>query len=479
METTRSILAIDLGTSRVKVALISESLETVASTSESYLTFTAEPDQAEQRVDEWLAAIRTATSRLTTEHPSVLILAVTLTAQMPTLVALDSDRNVIGNAITWQDSRADSLVDELLTTEQKLTVSQVAGTPIDGRYIIPMHLRRLSSADYEPTVLLSAKDYLFYLLTGEFVTDPSTASGFGNYDLVGENWNSDLTSLWGISPSLLPEIRPSHYALPLLETGMALVPGLTTGTPVYLGAADSVCAHHFVERHFTTAISIIDGSSTVIMASSVPGHTFQGQVLRSPLVDASQSGIEMDLLASGSSIAWLAGLLALSPSELEELALAHADMANASTLLYPYLAGGEQGALWRTDLSGSIQALSLSTSRNDLALAVFEGIAFETLRCLRLLQNSSTPPTVVALTGRNSRGLGPAILSALLGSPVIAIGQQSPSLLGAALIALDGLGLGDKISASAIGSDALPNLDSHYVNGLAKKAERYFQHSPA
>ena len=154
METTRSILAIDLGTSRVKVALISESLETLASTSESYPTFTAEPDQAEQRVDEWLAAIRTATSRLTTEHPSVLILAVTLTAQMPTLVALDSDRNVIGNAITWQDSRADSLVDELLTTEQKLTVSQVAGTPIDGRYIIPMHLRRLSSADYEPTVLL-------------------------------------------------------------------------------------------------------------------------------------------------------------------------------------------------------------------------------------------------------------------------------------------------------------------------------------
>ena len=143
------------------------------------------------------------------------------------------------------------------------------------------------------------------------------------------------------------------------------------------------------------------------------------------------------------------------------------------------MAGGEQGALWRTDLSGSIQALSLSTSRNDLALAVFEGIAFETCRCLRLLQTSSTPPTVVALTGRNSRGLGPAILSALLGSPVIVIGQQSPSLLGAALIALDGLGLGDKISASAIGSDALPNLDSHYVNGLAKKAERYFQHSPA
>jgi|APCry1669193181_1035450.scaffolds.fasta_scaffold34052_2 xylulokinase len=479
METTQSILAIDLGTSRVKVALIGESLETVASTSESYPTLTAEPDQAEQRVDDWLAAIRTATARLTAEHSSVSILAVTLTAQMPTLVALDSDRKVIGNAITWQDSRADSLVDELLTTEQKLTISQVAGTPIDGRYIIPMHLLRLSSKDYKPTLLLSAKDYLFYILTGEFVTDPSTASGFGNYDLVGETWNPNLTSLWDISISLLPEIRSSDYSLPLIETGTALVPGLITGTPVYLGAADSVCAHHFVERHFTKAISIIDGSSTVIMASSVPGHNFQGQVLRSPLVDASQSGIEMDLLASGSSIAWLAGLLALSPSELEELALAHADMANAATRLYPYLAGGEQGALWRTDLLGSIQAISLSTSRNDLALAVFEGIAFETLRCLRLLQNPSTPRTVVALTGRNSRGLGPAILSALLGSPVIAIGQQSPSLLGAALIALDGLGLGHKISGSAIGSDSLPNLDLHYVKGLAEKAERYFQNSPA
>ncbi len=38
-----------------------------------------------------------------------------------------------------------------------------------------------------------------------------------------------------------------------------------------LGSADSVAGFHFVERTFGTAISITDGSSTVILSREVGG----------------------------------------------------------------------------------------------------------------------------------------------------------------------------------------------------------------
>ncbi len=109
--------------------------------------------------------------------------AIVLTAQMPTLVEVNARGQISGRAVTWQDSRADKLVTERLSRDDRRRIYEIAGTPVDGRYLVPMYLRRRLTRMPEPAKILSAKDYLFYVLTGEMWTDPSTASGFGNYDL--------------------------------------------------------------------------------------------------------------------------------------------------------------------------------------------------------------------------------------------------------------------------------------------------------
>lgn len=469
------ILAIDLGTSRVKVGLVDERLVTIAASSKTYPTMTSVVGMAEQSPNDWLDAIRAATASVLASEPSPRIDAVVLTAQMPTLVALDADGNSIGNAVTWQDSRADALVLDLLDDVARRRVHDVAGTPIDGRYIIPMHLLRSEDPTYRPAKILSAKDYLYFVLTGELVTDPSTASGFANLELTSGTWSEELTDLWGIDEHLLPRVVDSHHVDELTSQGATLLEGVAPGTPVVVGAADSVCAHHFITTIFDDSVSVIDGSSTVIMATMPEATSFDGEVLITPLVHASRFAAETDLLATGSSVGWLAQLLAVTPDELEELALTNPRPGDNEVIFLPYLAGGEQGVIWRSDLTGSIDGLSLNSSRADLALALFEGIAIETVRCIQMLRRSRAIQHVVSVNGPRSRHLGASLLASLLDVRVLALAQQSPSLLGAALIALEQISdiePRESVDAAALLSE-VPAFEPAYHDALARKAARY------
>ncbi|NNN00531.1 MAG: FGGY-family carbohydrate kinase [Acidimicrobiaceae bacterium] len=479
MSSSANVLAVDLGTSRVKVGVFDARMRTLASAASSYATLSDASGMAEQRPSDWLQAINAAILQVL-EGGSFDIAAVVLSAQMPTLVALDSDSEVIGNAITWQDSRADALVDSLLDSSARQLVRAIAGTPVDGRYIVPMHRRRADEAAYSPAALLSAKDFIYFALTGELVTDPSTASGFACFDIETGTWSARLCELWGVPERMLPAVVDSHFSAELTSAGALLVPGVAPGTPVVVGAADSVCAHHFVDSHFANAVSVIDGSSTVIMTRLESDARSSDEMLVTPLVEWSQRGVEMDLLATGSSVAWLARLLELNPAELEDLAHTNPNGAHNEVLFFPYLAGGEQGAIWRTDLSGSVDGLHLASSRADLALALYEGIAFETLRCIEHLAQFQPVQRIVSVASAQSRYLGASLLGALCGVPVLALERQSPSLQGAAIIALECLGGADARDMpnepTALGE--LPELDDHYREFLVRKARRYLDSAP-
>lgn len=440
-----------------------------------YPTYVERTDMAEQRPDEWIDAIAKSWKKVREERTDIRIDAVVLTAQMPTLVELDADNQVIGRAVTWQDSRSDELVGELLSVDERRRLYKIACTPIDGRYLIPMYLRRRRDGVPEPSVVLSAKDYLYFALTGQKITDPSTASGFGNYDLENQQFSNDLNALWDFDSGLLPRVAPSNTSHPLAKSGAEILSGLIKGrTPVVLGSADSVAAFHFTERVFGAAVAIIDGSSTVILGRIREGKAPHFDALVTPLVDGARSGLEMDLLATGSSISWLARLFGRASGDMETLALSAGSRTVNPVLFEPYLAGGEQGALWRTDLSGVISNLHLGSTQSDIALALFEGIAFEVIRCLDVMAPFVETPTVVWLMGANYAGLLPALLSALAPYLVVCVPGRSPSLLGAALIALEVLPEKHVLTDQKHDLSSSPFvLDDEYVAALRTKQVSY------
>ena len=147
-------------------------------------------------------------------------------------------------------------------------------------------------------------------------------------------------------------------------------------------------------------VAYIAGTSTVILGIADrlvldPDHRF----LVTPLAVRGCWGLEMDLLATGSAITWLAGLLGggLDAAGLVELA-AGTDPGRAPVLL-PYLTPGEQGALWDPLLRGAITGLDLSHGRGDLARALVNGILLESRRCLAVLDETCGRGHAVEVAG--------------------------------------------------------------------------------
>ena len=107
MTGTRHILAVDLGTSALKVALVSTAGEVVAAEQETCQVTLLPGGGAEQDPEQWWDLITAASSRLMTRAgvPAESVVAVACTAQWSGTVAVDERCQPLRDAIIWMDSR--------------------------------------------------------------------------------------------------------------------------------------------------------------------------------------------------------------------------------------------------------------------------------------------------------------------------------------------------------------------------------------
>jgi len=391
-------IGLDLGTSGLKAVALAASGTILARASAAYPTHQPAAGAYEQDPGDWLRAVQQVVARLGEAVPVGRWRAIGLSGMLPTLVTLGPDGQPNGPAITWQDSRADDLGDEFRERCGAAELYRLTGQWVDGRYLLPMfgRIARVDPARAAATATIaSAKDYLFAWLTGELATDPSTAAGYGGYELETGRWSAPCLTVAGLAGAgltgaglapgpRLPTVWPSATSRPLRAQVAARLD--CAPIPVVLGAADSVLGALGLGVREPGQVAYIAGTSNVILGITDrlvldPSHRF----LVTPLAEPGRWGVEMDLLATGSAITWLAGLLGgdLTAAGLVELA-ARTDPAHAPVLL-PYLSPGEQGALWNPRLTGAVVGLDLSHGRQHLARALVNGIVLESRRCLAVL----------------------------------------------------------------------------------------------
>ena len=193
-------LGLDLGTSGLKAVALSASGAILARAGAAYPTHQPVAGAYEQDPGDWLRAVEQAMARLAEAVPVSRWRAIGLSGMLPTLVTLGPDGQPTGRAITWQDGRADELGDDFRERCGAVELYRLTGQWVDGRYLLPM-FGRITRTDppraAATTTIASAKDYLFAWLTGELATDPSTASGYGCYELAGDRWNAATLALAG------------------------------------------------------------------------------------------------------------------------------------------------------------------------------------------------------------------------------------------------------------------------------------------
>jgi xylulokinase len=385
-------IGLDLGTSGLKAVALSGAGVILARSAVAYRTHHPAPGACEQDAGDWRHAVEQAAAQLGQAVQPGRWRAIGLSGMIPTLVTLGADGQPNGPAVTWQDSRADDHGEEFRERCGDVALYRLTGQWVDGRYLLPM-FARIAGIDQvraaATAAIASAKDYVFAWLTGELATDPSTASGYGCYELEQDRWNAEvMAAAWLPGRETgLPPVWPSDASRPLRAETAALLG--CPRIPVVLGAADSVLGALGLGVREHGQVAYIAGTSSVIVGISDrlvfdPDHRF----LVTPLAAGGKWGLEMDLLSTGSAISWLAGLLGgeLTAAGLVELA-ARTDPAQAPVVL-PYLSPGEQGALWDPLLTGAIIGLDLSHGREHLARGMVNGIILESRRCLGVLEET-------------------------------------------------------------------------------------------
>jgi xylulokinase len=489
-------LGIDLGTSAVKVLAVDATGAVTGEAQGQFATESALPQQAEQSPAAWLAALSAAMQDLG-EAWRRRVGAIALTGQLPTLVCL-GESHPVGPAITWRDGRADGFAAERLGAAQRRRMYARTGMPIDGRYLAPMLQFHFGNRMDAVRCILSAKDYFLYALTGVRATEPSTAAGYGLYDLTERRFSGELAAFWDIALDKLPLISPSNsIAAPLSEAGAQLLQ-LPAGIPVSIGAADSVCAAYAMSGLDPRTASISLGSSAVVIgAAATADLDAKARFLVTPHVESGWYGREMDLLATGTGYRWLSELFGWGEGELD--VRASASSAGARGLFFaPYLAGGEQGALWNPHLRAGVFGLGLQHSQNDVARAFLEGVCFELRRCIDVLAEHA-PIERVMVSGNITHSAGSSqLLADILNRPVGMVTEKSPAAYGAALLArragrstaaagtgtatgLVGTATGRSGTATGrggtAGNDGVPRLASagstEFMNPAAAQAARY------
>ena len=203
------VIAHDLGTSGNKATLFDSTGRLLASSFAGYETIFPKPGWAEQRQDDWWKAVKTSTVDLLSKVSEARdhIVAISFSGQMMCCSPVDEQGEPLCNAIIWSDQRSDRQRNRLSKEIGDEVAYRVTGTVFIANYLAAKILWLI---DHYPDIykrthkFLQPKDYIAHLLTGEFVTDYSDASGTNLFDIQKKQWSGEIISQMKIDSGKLP-----------------------------------------------------------------------------------------------------------------------------------------------------------------------------------------------------------------------------------------------------------------------------------
>lgn len=359
------ILAIDQGTSGTKAIVVDPDGHVAALTEVPLRPDYGPGASVEQDPSALLSSVLEA-GRGAVAQAGGTVDAVTLANQGETVLAWDPNTGTpLTSAIVWQDGRAQVVCDAM--ADEADVLAERTGLVLDPYFTAPKMawLRRNLTTD---GVVTTTDTWIVHALTGEFVTDVTTASRSLLLDIDNRSWDAYLCERFGLGSERLPQLVACDDIVGITTAFGTEVP--VTGLIVDQQAAlfaESCLRPGQVKCTYGTGAFILANIGTTAQRSRNGLTTSVAWVTREQSAYCSDGQV----FTAASALRWLADV-GLLDSAMNLDATAAADSGGVSCV--PALAG--LGApWWRSDAQASFSGLSLSTTRAHLVRAVVEGIA--------------------------------------------------------------------------------------------------------
>lgn len=380
--------------------------------------------------------------------------AVGITNQRETTVVWDKNTGEpVYNAIVWQDTRTQQIVDDLAADGGVDRYKDKVGLPL-ATYFAGTKIKWILDNVDNARQRAEAGDLLFgttdtwvlWNLTGGtdggvHITDVTNASRTLFMDLRTRAWDEQILADFGVPTSMLPEIRSSSEVYGTVHTNQLL-----RETPV-AGILGDQQAATFGQAAFTPGSAkntygtgcflIFNTGNEIVKSSNGLLTTMAYQLGDADPVYA----LEGSIAVAGSLVQWLRdniGMIATSV-EIEDLAAQVED--NGGVYIVPAFSG-LFAPYWRSEARGAIVGLTRYANKHHLARAALESTAFQTREVLDAVNaDAADPLTELKVDGGMVANENLMQFQAdILGVPVVRPKVTETTALGAAYAA--GLAVG-------------------------------------
>ena len=378
------------------------------------------------------------------------IAAIGVTNQRETTLVWDKlTGRIYYNAIVWQDTRTDKVIQELGKEGGQERFREKVGLPLATYFSGPKikwildNVEGVRKAAEEGRAVFGNIDtWLIWNLTGgvdggKHVTDVTNASRTMLMDLKTLRWDAEMCRIMGIPMQMLPEIQPSSQIY-----GYTKVDGPFGGIiPVAGDLGDQQAATvgqacfdvgEAKNTYGTGCFMILNTGQDIVLSKNGLITTVCYQFKDEKPVYA----LEGSIAITGALVQWLRDNLKMieSAAEIEDLAKTVDD--NGGMYLVPAFSG-LFAPYWRSDARGVIVGLTRYVNRGHFARAVLEATAFQSREVLEAMKADSGVDLLVLKVdgGMVQNDLLMQIQADVLQVPVIRPKVAETTALGAAYAA--------------------------------------------
>lgn len=397
--TARHVLAIDLGTSGLKVALVSDKGSVSARAFRPIATQLIPPKGAEQDPDEIWNAITEAMREVigAAGVPSESIVAVAVASQYFSIVPVGADGEAVGPLILWQDGRGGPHSVSLYGKHPNafprwVDVHGIPPLPSGADSLSKMLWVQAERPDiYEKTrCFLEPVDYVLARLSKRFTANVCTAFSMlltNQQDLGSLSWDEELVGMSGIDAAKLPELVPPNSVIGKIDAALAKDLGLSLETVIISGVNDTQAAAIATAAFRPGAGALNAGTTGQVLAGI---EMKKGDLAKSLVtMPSAVAGRYMVMAENGiaaraldhflRSVIFASDSLAdhsrADPFAGVDAAVESAPPGAGGLLFLPSLAGTVSPNANEHARGGFIN-IGMSTDRTRMVRAVFEGVSF-------------------------------------------------------------------------------------------------------
>ena len=318
-----------------------------------------------------------------------------ITNQRETVVVWDKETvEAIYPAIVWQSRQSEGICNDLINSGYTDMIHEKTGLFINPYFSASKIKWILDNYDKDHTLRNSNRllcgtidTYLLYRLTKgvSFKTDYTNASRTMLFNINTLTWDNELLDLFGINLNMLPEVMDSSSLFGHFEYDGVYIP-----ITAMIGDQQSSLFGHIAFNKGSTKVTY--GTGCFMLMNTKDEKIFSKNGLLTTIAykigDEVCYALEGSVFVAGSAVQWLRdGLKLISNSAQSEEA---ATLVSDTMGVYFVPAFVGMGTpYWDNESRGAIFGLSRGTTKEHLIRATLEGIAYEALDVLEVMEKEA------------------------------------------------------------------------------------------